>query len=109
ETPKGEEAKKELAKLQGVWKLTSRELRGRQSRAPAQLADRYTLVVVGDSYVFLTHAGSFKLDAAKRPSAVDFAVTVGRYDGQKFPGIYELTGNTLRLALPPVTARDAER
>jgi uncharacterized protein (TIGR03067 family) len=102
-----DDSSKELAKLQGVWKVTASESRGKQTGA-APLADRYTLVIAGDGYAFNTYAGTLKLDPAKHTA--DLAVTDGRYKGVTVLGLYELKGDTLRLAMAsPASRAAAER
>lgn len=98
-------AKAELEKLQGVWKLTDRELRGRAYKGTP--LDTYTLVVIGDAYVFTTHAGTLKVDPAKK--TVDLTVTDGPYKGTTLPGIYELSDGGLKIAIHAPTTRGAER
>jgi uncharacterized protein (TIGR03067 family) len=89
---------KGLEKLQGVWKVTTTESRGRARAPTARTADRYFLVVVGDAYVLNAHAGTITIDLDKK--TVDMAITEGPYKGQTLPGIFELSGDTLQLAFP---------
>jgi uncharacterized protein (TIGR03067 family) len=93
---------KEFEKIQGIWKVTTMESSG-VARAPtARTAARYVLVVVGDTYVLNTHAGTIALDLGKK--TVDMKITEGRYKGQTLPGIFELSGDNLKIAFPsPVT------
>jgi uncharacterized protein (TIGR03067 family) len=104
--PKAQKAA--LDKLQGIWKLTALESRG-QAMPVERIArsDRYTLVVSGDNYVLLTHAGTVKLDPAKK--FVDLVISEGRYKGTSSLGIYELSGDKLKIALRAVMRTDAER
>jgi uncharacterized protein (TIGR03067 family) len=104
----GKEAPKDLDKLQGVWKATALDSGAAQFQLPAAAlaADRYTLVVAGDRYVFGTHAGTVKVDAAK--GAVDLVITDGRYKGVTILGLYELKGDTLRVVMA-TPARAGER
>src|SRR5262245_43948134 len=94
-------------KFQGVWKMTAMENRG--NPAPAALlalADRFTLVVVGDAYVLNTHAGTVKFDPEKKTA--DLTITEGRFKGTTLPALIELSGDTLKLALAspsPIRAR----
>jgi uncharacterized protein (TIGR03067 family) len=95
---------KELQKFQGIWKVTATERGGTTSPTPpAALTDRMTLVVVGDAYVFSTHAGTVKIDVDKK--TVDLTITEGRYKGMTLPGQLELSDkdNTLKLAIPSPT------
>ena len=95
---KGDKAIKEaMEKFQGVWKTTAVESRGRATTPAALNSDRYSLVVGGEAYVFLTHAGTVKLDPEKK--TIDLVINEGRYKGTTAPGIYELSGDTLKIAL----------
>jgi uncharacterized protein (TIGR03067 family) len=86
-------------KLQGIWKVTAVESRG-TALPPALRAanDRSTLVVVGNEYVFGAHAGTVKFDLEKKTA--DLTITEGRYKGIVLPGLIELSGDTLKLAIP---------
>lgn len=123
ETPKDQDAKGVLEKLQGVWKLTAVDPpRGRFDRGgfaggaaggapgpagPARLvpASPYgdTLVIVGSRYAFGSNAGRLKLDLSRRPYAVDFEITGGHYKGETVRAIFDVTGDTLQLTLPTIT------
>jgi uncharacterized protein (TIGR03067 family) len=106
--PKPADAPKDLAKLEGVWKMTARETRGAALQvARAGAADLYTFVLVGDRYAFHTHGGTLTLDPAKH--TVDFTITEGRYKGSTLLGRYDLTGDTLRLAVASSPAQGGER
>ena len=88
-------------KLEGVWKATERERSGLQSPLPAgALGETYTLVVVGDQYVFQAHGGTIKVDAEKK--TLDLTITDGRNANRTIPGIFERTGDTLKIAIPTV-------
>src|SRR5436309_2275561 len=104
--PRDEEWKKDRARLQGVGKLTAREARGRP--LPNPTPDRYTLVIAGDGCAFNLYAGTLTLDPAKRPPTWNLFIQDGRYQGRILPGIYELSGTTLKLALP-TSAQRADR
>jgi uncharacterized protein (TIGR03067 family) len=96
--PEQKDVPKDVDKLQGVWKVTSATSRGTQMPAALLQAPSLTLVVVGDQYVFSTHAGAFTLDPAK--GTVDFDVKAGRYKGKMVPGRYALAGESLKLIMP---------
>jgi len=73
------------------------------SRGTSIPADRLegptnTLVVVGDRYFLMTHAGTLALDSAK--NTIDFDVKNGRYNGTVLPSRYELKEDTLKIILP---------
>jgi uncharacterized protein (TIGR03067 family) len=106
----GKEAKAQkeaLEKLQGIWKATAVDNLGRNVKLPGLgTADRYSFVVVGDKYVLATHAGTIKLDPAKK--TIDLTITEGRFKGMTAPGIYELADDTLKIALLVPSARMTE-
>ena len=97
--PAGDEKKapKESDKLQGVWQVTAASRAGLPLNANFNLPT-YTLAVVGDKYVFMTHAGTFTLDAEK--GHMELEVTAGRYSGKTLPCRYEVKNDTLTLTLP---------
>src|SRR5262249_16607255 len=103
---KEDKAQKEaLEKLQGIWNATAVDNLGRNVKipGPAGLVNRYTFVVAGDKYVLYTHGGTIKLDPAKK--TIDLTITEGRYKGTTAPGIYELSDNTLKIAIFAPSAR----
>jgi hypothetical protein len=64
-------------------------------------------VVVGDAYILYTQAGSITLDPDKK--TVDLTITEGRNTGQTLPGLFELSGDTLNIALPGTGFGKGER
>ncbi len=85
-------------KLDGVWKLTDRESRGKSVTTTPIVSQNYTLVISGGEYVFRTHAGTIAIDADKK--TIDMKVTTGPYKDIPYPGLFERTGDTLKVALP---------
>jgi uncharacterized protein (TIGR03067 family) len=95
---KADDAQRELARIEGVWAITTLESRGMQRPADGRVAAaRNPFIIVGDRYVFGTHGGTVKIDRAKH--TVDLTVTDGRYQGTTLLGLYEIKGGTLRIAL----------
>jgi uncharacterized protein (TIGR03067 family) len=93
-----DETKTDLPELQGIWKPVSVEQRGvAMALEGVRSPDRYTLVVLGDSYALGTHAGTIK--SMPKDKALDLAITDGRYKETKLEGIYELKGDTLKIAI----------
>lgn len=78
--------KRELQNLQGVWK----------TRAPQEHLV-FTLVIVGDTYTFSSQVGKLKLDPANH--SCDLTIEEGFYKGKTVPGLYELDGDVLRIAM----------
>jgi uncharacterized protein (TIGR03067 family) len=104
-----DETKSDKTKLQGVWKVTAVESRGAALPGDRLNTDRYTLVIVGDDYVLLTHAGTVTFDRDKK--TLDMKITDGRYKGRDLTlkGLYELTDDTLKIAIPSPAARGSDR
>jgi uncharacterized protein (TIGR03067 family) len=99
EPEKPADAAKDLESLQGVWNVTAVESRFTQQGAASnsgQVTPR-PLVVVGEECAFSAFVGTLKLDPAKH--ALDLVVTDGFLKGRTLPCLYELSGDTLRLAL----------
>ncbi len=113
--PAEKDVPKELKPLQGVWKVTAVEQGGRSVTGfgPGP-AERPPLVIVGNGYVLGgSHAGTLKVDADTK--AIDLTVAEGRSRGQVLPALFEVSGDTLKLAIPSTTrgapgaARTVER
>jgi uncharacterized protein (TIGR03067 family) len=95
------EAKQELDRLQGTWVLESVETKG--AELPKDTIAKNVLAIRGDKLI-TTSGGkvlaeaTFKIDPTKSPRWID--QTFKNKEGKLVvrPGIYELTGDTLRLA-----------
>ncbi len=99
DAPKGEQAK-----LQGVWNVVGIEFDGRD--VTDEVKDMQ-FVVKGDS---VTVKGDFpeqdkysqftyKLDPAASPQGFDITIKAGDEKGARFPGIYQLEKDRLKLCL----------
>lgn len=100
---KDDPVQKEMAKFQGVWKVTAVESQGALLPAERLKADIYTLVVVDNDFALSSLTGTLKLDPAK--ATADLAVTDGPLKGVTVLGRYELRGDTLRLVMHSPTLR----
>ena len=103
-----DDVKKELAKFQGNWIITS--MNGEP--VPAE-AEAY-LVFSGDKYEQWTgdqvdERGTIKLDITSKPMKFDLVIAEGNDAGKTQLGVYELTADTLTvsLATPGETGRPA--
>jgi len=103
-----DEVKKELAKFQGDWIISS--MNGEP--VPAE-AEAY-LVFKDDKYEQWTgnqvdERGSIKLDIASKPMKIDLMISEGNDAGKTQLGVYEVSGDTLTVsfALPGETGRPA--
>jgi uncharacterized protein (TIGR03067 family) len=100
--------KKERAKLQGTWKITSFEANGGKPFGDEQLA-AVTTTIDADGKLKVEANGmtiveaDTKIDPTKKPKTIDFKFTEGQLKGQTALGIYELKDDTLKYcrAAPP--------
>jgi uncharacterized protein (TIGR03067 family) len=100
-----QEAKKEMAQLEGEWTMVSGERDGQpvpdemRKTAKRVVKDGETTVEIGGQ-VFMK--AKFTIDPAKKPKTIDYTLTGGPNDGKKVLGIYELDGDTVKFcfALP---------
>ena len=94
---------KAFAPLQGTWVVG--DINGQQP--PSMLlvftGDKYEQVVDGT----VNERGTVKLDAAKKPIAIDLVIQEGSDAGKLQVGIIEVTGETMKLnlAVPDATTR----
>jgi uncharacterized protein (TIGR03067 family) len=95
---------KELKKLQGTWTLESVEVGGKEQ--PAADFKGMTVIFEGDKFTVkagddVIQVGTDKLDPSKSPKTVDFTVTEGLSKGAVMLGIYEISGDTLKVCFDP--------
>jgi uncharacterized protein (TIGR03067 family) len=96
--------KKDLEKIQGVWKFESVEEDGRQ--LPKDEVAQ-TITFKGDAFTVkrgdaVLQAGTHQLDPTKKPAAVDAKITEGEQKGATMLGIYELAGDTIKVCFDPM-------
>lgn len=108
--PVPKQPEKAEAKFDGVWVLTAREYRGQQMATTDALKASYTLIVVGNDYVFRNHGWTIKFDKEKK--TFDMSVNAGTYKGETSGGVFARDDNTLKIAMPSIprtaTARPTE-
>jgi len=97
--------KKDLEKLQGTWNVQSMTRGGKD--APAEEVAKHKLVIEGEKFLPQTDGkkdaeATFKLDATKKPPAID----VTNKDGEIALGIYQIDGDTLKLAVQRPGGKD---
>jgi uncharacterized protein (TIGR03067 family) len=90
--------KKDADKLEGKWVVVSVE---RDGKADDTLKGAIR-VHKGNQYALTpkdgkTIAGAFKIDPSKKPATMDLTPADGRYKDKTLLGIYELTGDTLKI------------
>jgi uncharacterized protein (TIGR03067 family) len=99
-----EDAKKELANLQGEWSMISAERDGQALpkdfvRSSKRVCKGDQIIVTIEDKVFMR--ATIALDPSKKPKAIDYTVTGGLNKGEKQLGIYELEGDTVKFCLAP--------
>jgi uncharacterized protein (TIGR03067 family) len=99
------DVKKDKEQLQGTWQLTKVLADG--AEVDPKLLQGKTLVVEGDRMTTVfplggkeeRQKGTYKLAPAKKPKEIDVTADEGPEKGVKTLGIYDLQGDTLKLAL----------
>jgi uncharacterized protein (TIGR03067 family) len=114
-TPPGKDAQgstqQDQKGLQGTWNVVSMGGSGK-TQPPERIADM-KVTIVGQQYT-LTKGGkaleraTLTDDPSKQPKTLDVTFTQGEAKGHTFLCIYEVTGDTLRIAWSPGTARPSE-
>jgi uncharacterized protein (TIGR03067 family) len=107
---KPDDTRKDEESLQGVWQLVALEQDGKPATTAElkEIKDR-RLTVKGDQMSHgipgVTFKGSFKLDAGKKPKAIDLTDASGSDKARTSLGIYSLEDDTLKMCLD-VIGRD---
>ena len=93
------ENEKEQAQFAGTWVLETIVTDG--ETLPDQVAKAFKMTFKGDTYVIQLGQqkveGTFRLDPAKMPKTIDIIPDNGPDRGKTQPGIYEFTGEKLRI------------
>ena len=85
--------------IQGVWVVKEARRDGKDAN---ELAG-HRVILAKERFVITSkdgkpvYAGSYRTDAGKVPPTIDFVHTLGTYKGKTWKGIYELTGDTMRI------------
>jgi uncharacterized protein (TIGR03067 family) len=94
--------KSDAAKLVGTWALVRGEDQGKP--IPKEKLEG-NLVVISEKTIIANdkdhkkvYVMTYKLDPAKKPSAIDMTIVEGTQKGKMAKGIYKLEGDTLQLA-----------
>ena len=98
------DVEKELKKFQGTWTFESVEAGGK--KLPADQFKGITLTFEGDKYAVkkgdeVVEAATQKLDPSRSPKSLDAKVTDGPNKGAVILGIYEISGDTLKVCFDP--------
>jgi uncharacterized protein (TIGR03067 family) len=98
------DVEKELKKFQGTWTFESVEAGGK--KLPADQFKGITVTFEGDKYAVkkgdeVVEAATQKLDPSKSPKTLDAKVTDGPNKGAVILGIYQISGDTLKVCFDP--------
>ena len=98
------DVEKELKKFHGTWTFESVETGGKKE--PAAQFKGMTVTFEGDKYAVkkgdeVIQACTLKLDPSKSPKTLDATVAEGLNKGAVIVGIYEISGDTLKVCFDP--------
>ena len=98
------DVEKELKKFQGTWTFESVEAGGKE--VPAAEFKGITVTFEGDKYTVrkgdeVIQAATQKLDPSKSPKTLDGTIADGPNKGTVILGIYEISGDTLKVCFDP--------
>jgi uncharacterized protein (TIGR03067 family) len=98
------DVEKELKKFQGTWTFESVETGGKEE--PAAEFKGMTVTFEGDQFTVrkgdeVILAGTQKLDPSRSPKTLDVTVAEGLNKGAVMLGIYEISGDTLKVCFDP--------
>src|SRR5262249_30064447 len=98
------DVRKELKKFEGTWTFESFEAGGK--KLSADPFKGRTVTFEGDKYSVkrgdeVEEAATAKLDPSKSPKTLDVKVTDGPNKGAVMLGIYEISGDTLKVCFDP--------
>src|SRR5882672_8334418 len=95
---------KEVRKFQGTWTFESSETGGK--KLPVGELNGLILTFEGDKHTVkkgdeVVQVGTQKLDPSKSPKTIDVTLTEGPNKGAVMLGIYEISGDTLKVCFDP--------
>ena len=98
------DVEKELKKFHGAWTVERVEAGGNE--IPIDLFKGMTVTFEGDKYTvkmgdMMVQAATQKLDPSKSPKTMDATVAEGPGKGTVILGIYEISGDTLKVCFDP--------
>jgi uncharacterized protein (TIGR03067 family) len=101
--PLAAEVRKELLRLEGNWEVVALVQDGDEKPLEGTMKG-LTVVMAGEQRTLKAGAtvfsqGSYRIDPAARPRAIDLTIGQGSHKGQVVRGIYDLDADTLRVCL----------
>ena len=98
---------KEYARFEGTWRFVSLEVEG--MKVPEEAIKDARLFVKGKDFTMKdkvnTYRGTLTIDPGKKPKTIDLKFTEGPEKGNTSYGIYELSGDELKICLT-ITSKD---
>ena len=92
-------ARKDAEKLKGTWVVVAHENDGRPE--PVSKTKPGQVVITDDTITISVkdklEGTTYKVDASKRPHTIDMTCATGKDKGKMVKGIYELSGNELKI------------
>jgi uncharacterized protein (TIGR03067 family) len=104
-----DDAKAELKKFAGTWKVLSVEVEGK--KIPDEEREKARLIFDGEKATFKEFGSkeqmtTFKFDTSKKPATIDFEPPAGEKEGIK--GIYKFEGGKLTISASNKGTRPTE-
>jgi uncharacterized protein (TIGR03067 family) len=89
------------AKIVGTWEITAAEQQGQ--KLPKSLLSGRTITFEKEKYIIrvggeVEEEGTFGMDSEKSPKSIDLKIVKGMDEGKDQLGIYELDGDSLKIA-----------
>src|SRR5262245_47823317 len=99
-----QDAKDELKKFAGSWKMTKFES-GDKKAPPEEFFAKIRFVFEGEKLLVKVEGQTkdettFKIDPSKKPKQIDVTSSMGPNKGKVAEGIYELDGDKLKICTP---------
>lgn len=93
--------KGDKAKIVGTWEITAAEQEGQT--LPKSLLSGRTITFEKEKYIIragekVEEEGTFGMDSEKSPKSIDLKIVKGSDEGKDQLGIYELDGDSLKIA-----------
>jgi uncharacterized protein (TIGR03067 family) len=118
----GDDEKEELKKLQGNWNLMQRSVNGKVivfqkgPRGPARIVIKDNTIalayydgLIAPYPVYTTEQGTFTLDTKQNPKAMDITFTETRRKEKTAKLIYQLEGDSLKIAELQATQAEKQK
>ena len=102
--PADDTTKNDVDQFKGAWKTESLEIGG--EKVPWEAIKDDLMIFEEKEYTQeqgdkVVECGNYKLDPSKKPKEIDFDITEGPEQGKHQVGIYELSGDTLKISVAP--------